>query len=168
MRNLSVLGIEIFNREYTHTSVLKYLLSVLLKGTGIKAKDIVQHTGLSVKQAQRYMYDRLGLISFNLDDVISILQLTKYTIIDLFKQVNKFISKQYKVSYIDNNKFIMHTLETFNAIEFKPETFKELLKQRHKTLYIYGYKEHGNYYDCEISKYPSELIDKVTRKSTGV
>lgn len=165
MRRLYHIGVESFKSEYTHTKVFQYLLSVLLKSKAVPVRDISEHCGISLKQAQRYAYDRLGRLSFNLDDVIKILELTDVTINELLDAVFVFIKHKYEVSlFTTQDRFKMYFNSEYFEQEFKTPELKALVKYRSKTIIIYKMIEHSSYYDCLISKYPSSLIREVTRK----
>lgn len=151
-------GVTSFQGKRTHTNVLYYLLSCILKNKKIIAKDMVQVTGFSLRKCQRFIYNSLYKepLSINLEDISIILNYIDYSFSELFKDIDKFINNNYELAIFKENKFEMHFnnyYSQFNKIELE-----RLLKLRKNIVAEYNSPELKDEIETELAAYPSHLI----------
>lgn len=163
MQKLSKIGMVEFNKPYTKTNVLLYLISILLKAHLVDSKTLSNYLDLSIKQTQRYMYNSFTkpTINSNLEDISLILEYMNLSLSEIFIYVDLFINNNGKLAtYNVNNK----SLKIYNYI-FKESSYeiKTLLNERKQLINNYGSEYMKPYSDHFLSKLiesTSKVIEK--------
>lgn len=163
MRHLHKLGATTFNDQYLAVHVSAYLLSVRLKSVSSDPKELSEKLSVSMRSAQRYIYNSYAHRGLCLNALERCLNIIGISLSSFFKEVDMFIEGKFQIALYDLEtdtlSFFME--DEYNSLEFDESVLIETIKERDRFINKCGLEiAKGSLasYDNVISKFPVEMI----------
>lgn len=163
MKHLHKLGATKFNDQYLAVHVSAYLLSVRLKSVAADPKELSEKLNVSVKSAQRYIYNSYAHRGLCLNALERCLNIMDISLSSFFKDVDTFISGKYHIALYDleTDTLSFYTEDEYSSLILDEEVLIRSISERTRLINKCGLslgKEAVISLDNAISKFPSELI----------
>lgn len=163
MRHLSKLGATAFDDQYTVVDVSAYLLSVRLRTISVDPKKLSEGIGVSLRTAQRYVYNSHKTSVPCLSSIYRCLKFIGVSLGTFFKDVDRFLDNKTHIAFYDlkKNKVIQHTKDEYESIEYDKSLLERSMKVRKNIIEKCGLvfvRTCISEVDNEISQFPSHMI----------
>lgn len=163
MRHLHKLGATAFDDLYTVIGVSAYLLSILLKSVSTDPKELAEGIGVSLRTAQRYVYNSHRGSTPCLSSIYRCLKYIDIPLGSFFQEVEYFKDNRIHIALYDlkHKKIIHYTEDEYQSLKHDEDALKQTIRDRKVIVEKCGMTFVRPYLpeiDNEISKFPSHMI----------